>query len=1081
MKQSKITAFWANSSVRNEGNGTPQSSLGKRKISDENVEIPQKKVFLHSDSPDIFSGLAGKSPKKSGSAQLFAVENEKENQLTVDLEGISFDDFENNPFLSPQKKSPGKGILTENFSLSPNKINLDSDCDKLNFETPLKCKVLKTVMVTTDRYEQQILVIDEQSQNTGLCKLRDTWMHSSFCVNDKVVIQTIKSNDGWVVNNNIGYVVLHPDVVISSTSLVSSMFCMRQGLLSTFYKGIEPGSNSKMLIGRLVHELLQECLKTRSCNDQQFTDTVSKFLQSHEYLHDFYFSGMNVVEAKLELESFSPRIKNFIDVYVKKEVKPSGKNFKGSIEEVLDIEELIRSPNLGFQGRIDVTVKVKKKNSENVAPLELKTGRASFSTEHKSQLILYVLLMNEIGRKVESGLLLYLKDGIMEEVVPQRDEIRNLFLLRNQLVRYYKSIGMNELPEPIRLVKACSKCAYLRICTSYLKNEESESVYDTHPIKNIEIPDIKESHVQYFTKWNKMLWIEYGSVLNSDTFDEGLDGLKLMPGIEQFGSDFKHNFIINPGSMNKGFPVGTFVHLYDSKNNRISTAKVIEISSSVCSLSLDKKLNDFLETYKISVFKLKFLNFYLSNLGWFLNEQFQSLRELIIDKRAPAFEEKLRKKSFKEKCLSKLLSLNLEQRKAVVKSLLAKDYLLIKGPPGTGKTETIVALVRVLVALDKSVLLTGHTNSSVDNILLRLNDVEFLRLGSVKNVKKELLENCYSKLIGNCTNVDDVKKLFDRKVIASTCVSIDSDFVHKKKFDVCIVDESSQVLQPEVLRPLFCCKKFILVGDEDQLPPIVINPEAKLLGMSQSMFEWMKNDSASVVLKLQYRMNSVINYLANAITYDGLIKCANEDVASATLKIINHKEYLKEDRWVQEILSADLEKSVIFIDTSQYFVLNDLKNPERPRSSKIEAAVATKLLKSLLSFGLEEDTIGVISPFTDQIMLMKKKLSEAYLTKVELNTVDQYQGRDKNLILFSCGKENQTTIEASENELLNDVRRLTVSVTRARHKLLFVGDKRTIVRYEPFKKLIKCLKEPQIVHLKDGENDFFWKNLSLQD
>lgn len=1070
LKQSKISSLWFSQATGSRENTTSQVNERKRKIEEDvcEVEKPLKKISL-----DVTSGKSEIFVIKSEKHYASEKQNEKENQIECDFEDFPFEDFENNPFLSPKKeRSPKKGVLTENSSQpSSEEDNWESEFSALTFETAVKCKVLKFAVVTAGHFEQILLLQDEKSGNKGVCTLRGVWTCSSISVNDIVVVQTTRSRDGWVVDNETGYIVLHPNIIISSTALVGSMFCMRRGLFSNFYKGIESGSKSKMVIGKLVHELLQKCLKARTCTDNDLAAIISTFFESTDYLHEFYFSGMDYAEIDRELRSFAPRIRNFLDVYVNGVIKPSEKNFEGSIEDILDIEELVRSPSMGFQGRIDATVKIKSGKSEKIAPLELKTGRSSFSNEHKSQLILYILLLKEIGKKVSSGLLLYLKDGLMEEVIPSRVEIRDLFLLRNRLVGYYKSLKTNELPEPIRLSSYCQKCPYLRICTTYLKCEE---LYETHSIRSVEIPDIKPSHVDYFFKWNKLLWLEYGNGLDEEADEFEIDNLKLNSNVEKFGSDFKYNFTFTGTKASKKLQLGTFVHLYNSKSNRICTGKVISFSNSSCSLCTDQELNNFLETYKLVVFKFKFLNIYLSNLGLFLNESYKSLREIIIDRRTPSFEEKLDKKSFKEKCLKEMLLLNKEQQKAVLKSLLCNDYLLIKGPPGTGKTQTIAALVKIFLGLGKRVLLVGHTNSSVDNVLLRLDGVEYLRLGSLKSIVKKIHDRCYANLIKTCSTVSDVEKLFKRNVIASTCAGIETDFIEKIKFDVCVVDESSQVLQTEILRPLFCCKKFILVGDEDQLPPIVQNLEAKKLGMDLSMFEWLANESATVKLKFQYRMNLRINSLANSIAYNGLIECANEEVATAMLKIVNQERYLQSDCWIKQVLSPSMENSVIFVDTSDYFRCKGIETPESPRSSTLEANLIQKLALSLTEFGLKEEALGVIAPFGDQIALLKKKLLDKNLEKIELNTVDQYQGRDKDVIIFSCGKENQAKIEVSESELLNDLRRLTVAVTRAKHKLILVGDKQTVLKYKPFQKLFAGLKESEYFYLKNDQDDFYW-------
>lgn len=255
--------------------------------------------------------------------------------------------------------------------------------------------------------------------------------------------------------------------------------------------------------------------------------------------------------------------------------------------------------------------------------------------------------------------------------------------------------------------------------------------------------------------------------------------------------------------------------------------------------------------------------FNMSNLGALLDdtEASERLRRIVVDREQPTFSKSL-PKTITTTGKNILLTLNPNQRSAVLKALTANDYLLLKGLPGTGKTQTLAALIRLLVLMDKSILITSHTHSAVDNLLLRLrksdDQIKFMRLGSSKRIHPELRDHSEDSYISNCTSPDELNEIYSQfvsfinsplsknlffshqhrsknhylkyllqNIVGVTCLGSGHPLLTQKTFDICLVDESTQVFQSTVLRPLYSAKKIILVGDPDQLPPIVRSPIAK--------------------------------------------------------------------------------------------------------------------------------------------------------------------------------------------------------------------------------------------------------------
>lgn len=434
----------------------------------------------------------------------------------------------------------------------------------------------------------------------------------------------------------------------------------------------------------------------------------------------------------------------------------------------------------------------------------------------------------------------------------------------------------------------------------------------------------------------------------------------------------------------------------------------------------------------------------------------------------------------------------------MVKAVTSQNYCLIKGYAGAGKSQTLVAFVRVLMALKKTILITSHTNSAVDNLLNRIKDLgyKFMRIGSKSRVHPDLRNYHESVLIKDCESVDDLERVYSEcSIIGVTCLGSGHPLLSRRKFDYCLVDEATQIFQPTIIRPLFSADKFVLVGDPQQLSPLVRNVECRKSGGDESLFERLDNPESTFVLGLQYRMNRVITKLANNLTYKGELKCATETVEKATMEIPDLEKFnvsIANEKWLCKILSTHIDQSCILVDTgnvqqqSVKFIKTlpkDLKlSEERSLSymNSCEAAIALHLVRTLKHCGVPEESIGVIAPYRSQVDLLKKSMKS--FSRVEVNTVDQYQGRDKEIVIYSCtqmpstGSENNKSASA-DIEILEDRKRLTVAITRAKHKLIMIGDVACLDRFTPFKDLFQHINKISKVSLSAGVFNFDWEAL----
>ncbi|XP_039281623.1 DNA replication ATP-dependent helicase/nuclease DNA2-like [Nilaparvata lugens] len=370
-----------------------------------------------------------------------------------------------------------KDLLFEDWELDGAE-NIRND---LNLEKAVRCTITK-INYLQGLHKTEIHLKELKSSAETKCTLEGSWSGLVLRENDTISIAAKwDSHVGWVVSDLHGFVVLEPDTLISSTALVGSLFCMRRAILANMFRGLDPGSDI-MVMGSLVHEILQEVLDRKVRSEDEIRTIANNSISSKSFIFSMYSSQMTMEHVKKQLDLFVPRIKTFISTYIPPVVgKKNEDDWQGEITAIEDIEENIWATNLGLKGKVDVTVKVKVDNSTKILPLELKTGRASMSSEHRGQLILYALMMTEIGQPVSSGLLLYLREGVMKEVKAGVMEKRDLLLLRNELLRYTfdgKSVDKDEngllpspcLPKPINHRKACNSCPYVTICSSALRS-----------------------------------------------------------------------------------------------------------------------------------------------------------------------------------------------------------------------------------------------------------------------------------------------------------------------------------------------------------------------------------------------------------------------------------------------------------------------------------------------------------------------------------------------------------------------------------------------------------------------------------
>ncbi len=295
----------------------------------------------------------------------------------------------------------------------------------------------------------------------------------------------------------------------------------------------------------------------------------------------------------------------------------------------------------------------------------------------------------------------------------------------------------------------------------------------------------------------------------------------------------------------------------------------------------------------------------------------------------------------------------------------------------------------------------------------------------------------------------ELEERIAEEIVSSAQVVLSTNstaFLLDVEFDLAVIDEASQATIPSVLIPISKAKRFVLAGDHKQLPPTVLSEEAREL--EETMFEKLIElfPENSKMLEVQYRMNEKIMRFPNEEFYGGRLK-ADDGVKDSTLSDLGVGKPEFGSPW-DEIL--DPEEPLTFVDTSN--CPNRWESQRRgshSRENRLEAVIIAGLVHRLLDMGVKPDWIGVITPYDDQVDLIRSKIKN-----VEVSTVDGYQGREKEVIILSFVRSNRK----GDLGFLTDLRRFNTALTRAKRKLICVGDSKTLRSHETYRRFIEFVK-----------------------
>ncbi len=465
------------------------------------------------------------------------------------------------------------------------------------------------------------------------------------------------------------------------------------------------------------------------------------------------------------------------------------------------------------------------------------------------------------------------------------------------------------------------------------------------------------------------------------------------------------------------------------------------------------------------------------------NSRLAILREILLGKQIPTFHEK-------DLLYALDLKLNDSQKQAVSFALSADDIAIIHGPPGTGKTTTLIELIRQLTSTDQTVLAVAPSNLAVDNLLERLISLgeKAIRLGHPARISPELREHTLELLAENQSDVvlshklmreaftllakaskytrakpepgtrqalrqearemlkearkleeQGIKTVLERaRIVCATATGLDNDILRGRSFDWCIMDEASQCTEPVAWIPLRFANRLILAGDHFQLPPTVISLKAVFEGFNVSLMERLLTDldpKLARLLTTQYRMHKDIMEYSSQVFYDGRM-LADSSVSNVLLNSL------------PGVIENELTNCPVhFIDTAGASYDEEVEINTDSRFNQKEAELVVNKVFSLRESGLSSQQIAVITPYSAQVRLLREKLVDP---EIEIDSVDGFQGREKEAVIISMVRSNRD----GEIGFLSDIRRMNVALTRARRKLIVIGDSATISTHPYYQKML---------------------------
>ncbi len=844
--------------------------------------------------------------------------------------------------------------------------------------------------------------------------------------------------------------ILFPGLLLEATALSAALDCPRKHLAKRASPPEPPGYNG--VIGSLAHQLFARMVESKGeLNLAKEAKEIIK--RSHPLLAALNYPPSEkglVMRLCSSIESVKGWLRELVEAHPGCDLRT---------------ERYLLSHRLGLKGQVDTLIV--DPTSASAVVVDFKTGRAYGNhphPDHRAQMVVYSLLVEEAllnGQQETEAWVLYAGEPSYfphRKVEWHSENTCQLLNLRNKLVAI--DLGRHH-PSPIQQREVCSRCFSRQGCLRLWHSIDTSQHPDSSPppfLTMLSEEERKAPHVE--TSAEERLLVNLQSVRAEREHLAELSG-ELHLGSPE--SKLRKELVIERLQLTGKKKAGSWTELTFSCLNETQAqpgellllvpsgtgkggavrGKVKAVSGTTLRLIVQDEVKD----PAWSEPPLQKIDLEEMERALFTGYLFEKEK---VEGASPSGEHSTL--SLKEEWLIQ------SQREAVERAISTDEPLVIWGPPGTGKTVVLALIIRELAQRGRRVLFSALTHQAVDNLLHRLIKLgweDFLRIGSPLAVDSILHPYLLDPYLAGVSSRQLKEKLREVPVIATTVGTAASNpLIHSQRFDVAVVDEAGELSEPATLILLNRSERFLLAGDPFSLPPLVRSAAAKRNRLHCSMMERLiESDShgrRTLFLSVQYRMSREIMAFSNSQFYQGKMVA---DPAAADHRLqLPSPENIPPD--VFPIIDPD--SPMVFVD------LPTETGTDNHNLAEVE--VVSQMVKGLLQGGIRGDDIGVIAPYRVQVDYLRKRilpLNSQFptLEGITIDTVERFQGEEREVVIISFTDTSKEGFGPCWDINQGGKHRMNVALTRARKKLILVGDSLLLKREPFYRRLLEHCRE----------------------